>query len=75
MLNPKELARAGYVKFDLDTGLAGNGKTLCLVSDDEKYLLQELRKKTPPGHHSIHIVVDGHEALTMSTNVLDRLQR
>jgi hypothetical protein len=40
----KELARAGYIKFDIDTGLGANGRTVCLITDEEKALLTKLRR-------------------------------
>lgn len=42
-INPKKLAKLGYVHFDLETGLAENGKSICLVSDEEKFILKTIR--------------------------------
>lgn len=42
--HPKELAKQGYIKFDIETGIAENGNTICLISDEEKFILQTIRK-------------------------------
>ena len=43
-VTPKELAKLGFVRFDTKTGISKNGKTLCLVSDEEKFILATIRK-------------------------------
>ena len=50
MLEPTELARQGYIKFDTDTGLAANGKTLCLISGEEKKIIETLRSTYVDGY-------------------------
>ena len=75
LINPRELAKAGYIKFDLNTGLAGNGKTVCLISDDEKKLLERIREAIAgkPGLHELDITLDGvADAVLANINVLDR---
>ena len=37
------LLEQGYIKLDLDTGLAKNGKIICLVTEAEKYILKVIR--------------------------------
>ena len=43
MLDLRALAKQGFIKFDVETGLAENGKTLCLISDEEKFILKTIR--------------------------------
>jgi hypothetical protein len=79
MLEPKELAKLGYIKFDLNTGLAGNGKTLCLISDDEKRLLEDIREVTAnrPGLHALDGTIEYRGSVTeisANINVLARPQ-
>jgi hypothetical protein len=51
----KDLAKLGYIKFDLETGIAENGKSLCLVSDDEKFIINTLRTVSLPESFELRI--------------------
>lgn len=42
-LTPKELAKQGYIRFDINSGLAENGKVICLVTEEEKFILKTIR--------------------------------
>lgn len=42
-MSPKDLARLGYIKFDTNTGMAENGYTLCLISQEEKAVIDAMR--------------------------------
>ena len=35
--------KSGYIKVDLDTGIADNGKSICLISDEEKFILKTIK--------------------------------
>jgi hypothetical protein len=78
-VNPKELAKLGYIKFDLNTGLAGNGKTVCLISDDEKQLIEGIRSDISgkPGTHCIDGTITAPDGTTRilaaNINVLARI--
>jgi hypothetical protein len=42
-LSHKELAKLGYIRFDIESGIAENGKIICLVTEEEKFILKTIR--------------------------------
>lgn len=43
-ISPKDLAKNGYIKFDINTGLSSDGRRIALISDEEADILALMRK-------------------------------